>query len=342
LQAYTLDQLSCSVKLNQNELPYPPVEFMEEMKGHLEAEDFHRYPHESSRPMREILGKELNWPKEGIVVANGSNVLVQGLILACSVQGTVLTVKPSFSIYRQCAQLLANRVVEVPLEADFSLPVEKWLHAIRDSNPNLIFLANPNAPTGNLFSDEAIRKGMQEAKCLFVLDEAYYPYSDKSYVEDLKKFPHLVIMRTFSKSSGLAGMRLGYLVGHPDIMAQVEKVFLPFRVSCIAQKMGIRAVKNRPKELERVQKTRQELSRVFKEMDSLEGIHPYPSQGNFILFRVDHPLGVMKVYKGLCDQNILLRDLSKEESLGPCLRVTIGTPQENEQFLKGLRSVIHG
>jgi histidinol-phosphate aminotransferase len=339
------------VKLNQNELPYAPhpslVDLQKKWQEASNADvkgcwDINRYPNQTAYPLREALSQKLGWPAEGIALANGSNVLVQALVLATAVGGTVLTVRPTFSLYALEAKLFARELVEVPLKGDFSLDEELMISSLQEKKPNIIFLTNPNAPTGNLLDERILLRIIMEARCLVVLDEAYWPFSEKTFFDSLEENKNLLIMRTFSKAMGLAGLRLGYLLGAPEIIEQVEKILMPYRLPSLVQELCLFVLQNSQNKAKRVQEIRRETKRVFAFLKEFKGIHPFPTNANYILFRIDSGKSGTEVIRGLEEQNILIRDFSHYPGLDNCLRVSIGTVSENDRFMQGLERVFHG
>ena len=342
-KGYQLKSKPYRVKLNQNECPYIPENIFKHFSTEFKKEvEINRYPQEANIALRKGLAKELNWPADGISLANGSNVFIQGLVMATAINGTVLTVTPTFSVFKLEAKLLSNQIIEVPLRQDFTFCVDEFLNKMREVKPNIIFFSYPNAPTGNLFPKEDLLKVVEAADCIVVMDEAYYEYSKSTFFNCLKEFNHLVIMRTFSKSGGLAGVRLGYLLGAPEIIFELEKVLPPFRVSTLAEKIGLLALDNRPWEEKHVQETRSELKRVFQALKVIKGIHPFPSEANFLLFRVDHIKGASYLFDGLAEQKILVRDYSQDPGTEACIRLSIGTREENDLVLKKIKEILGG
>lgn len=331
LKGYHLATPDCRVKLNQNEAPLAP-EFA------LKSIALNRYPKPLCSELQNALAKHLGWSAEGIVLANGSNVLVQALVMATALGQTVLTVKPTFGVYALQAKILAKKLVEVALAKDFSLPLENFLSQVAAEQPSIIFLPNPNAPTGNLFEQTALESIAREAcDSLLVIDEAYYPFSDATFLPRLKDFPNVVVLRTFSKSMALAGVRLGYAVGAPEIMREVEKVLLPFRISALAEALGLQALGDSQSEKKRISEILKERQRVFEFLRGLKGVTAYPSQANFILFSVQNPKAI---FERLCKAGVLIRDVTDHPGLEQCLRVSIGTPSENDAFMKGMKQAL--
>ncbi|HSA60384.1 MAG TPA: aminotransferase class I/II-fold pyridoxal phosphate-dependent enzyme, partial [bacterium] len=214
LKGYRLSSPPHRIKLNQNESPWDlPSPLKEEILERLRRAAWNRYPTPFCDPLRRKIAAREGWAPEGVIVSGGSNILIQALTIAASVGGKILTVTPSFSLYEIEGALLGNRVVAVPLrKGDFSFPRDLFLKRLKAVKPQAVFLANPNAPTGNLFPEEDLVAVMEKAPGLVVIDEAYYPFSGHTMAPYLKKHKNLVIVRTLSKAFSLGGVRLGYLL----------------------------------------------------------------------------------------------------------------------------------
>lgn len=337
LDAYHLDTHE-GIKLNQNESPWDlPVPLKAQIVENLLKVPWNRYPPPDPIQLKKKMAKYLNvWP-DNIVFANGSNVLIQALVMATSVGGKVMVLEPSFGVYAYQAQLLDNKVVAIPLEPDFSLPVKKMLRIMKKEKPNIIFIPNPNAPTGTLFDFEAIKEIVQSASCPVVIDEAYYPFSTTTMIDWIRSYDNLVILRTFSKAMSLGGLRLGWLIAEPDVARHVQKCLLPFCMSRLTYETAMVTLDNMDYVEKVASQIREERDRVWKEMQTVPAITPYPSKANFILFDT---ADATRVFKGLIKEGILVRVIKDLHRLQNTLRVTIGTKDENNSFLTALRKVV--
>jgi len=242
---------------------------------------------------------------------------------------------PTFSMYGIISQALGEKRIAIPLEKEFDLDLEKILKAIKNQKPKLIFLSSPNNPTGNCFSSDRILKIIEVSNGIVIVDEAYQPFaSDKGFMPMLKDYKNIVIMRTLSKI-GLAGLRVGFLIADEEIINEVNKVRLPFNLNSLSQAAAVEVLKNKKVLKSCIKSITSERGRLFGEMAKIKGIKPYPSEANFILFRIKEP---DKIYKGLLKKGILVRNMSGV--VNNCLRVTVGTPEENMGFIKVLKEVI--
>lgn len=328
LTAYQAIELPCKIKLDANESPYG---FSVRALANIPT---NRYPDPEAKELKRLLAKRLEVSSANILFGNGSDELIYYLITTFG--GPVLFPIPTFSMYGITSQALGEKTISIPLDSEFDIDLEKTISAIKKTKPKLIFLSSPNNPTGNCFSSDRILKIIVSAlspqpSALVVVDEAYQPFSsEKGFLPLLRDYKNLVIMRTLSKI-GLAGLRLGFLIADAEIVAEVNKVRLPFNINSFSQAIAVQALKDKKWLAASVKNITSERERLLMEMEKIEGVTPFPSEANFILFRVKD---VDKVYKGLLKKGILVRNFN--ESIKGCLRVTVGTPQENMVFLKAL------
>ncbi|MGE5301635.1 MAG: histidinol-phosphate transaminase [Acidobacteriota bacterium] len=328
LRAYNAKAIPCRIKLDANESPY---DFKPALKV---AKDIstNRYPDPDVARLKRLLAGHLGVQEGNILQGNGSDELIYYLITTFG--GPVLYPVPTFSMYGIIARALGERTVEVPLDAEFDLDADRTLRAIRKEKPKLIFLSSPNNPTGNCFSSAKILKIIEKTAGIVVVDEAYQPFSsEKGFLPLLKDYNNLVIMRTLSKI-GLAALRVGFMVADTDIVAEVNKVRLPFNVNSLSQTIAVAALKDKKRLRNAVKTIMSERDRLFEGMQKIEGVRPFPSEANFILFAVKTP---DKVYGALLQKGILVRNIN--DVVKGCLRVTVGTPEENTAFLKALAGI---
>lgn len=338
-KAYSLERPpSFQIKLNQNESPYDlPDPLKKKILEKISSLDWNRYPTPFTDDLRTALAKNENWDPDGILVSPGSNVMIQWLMLATAIQGKVMTLKPSFSLYRVAGGLLENRVIEIPLsEEDFSLPHEEVIGRLEKESPQILLMANPNAPTGNLFPEESLLEILKVAKkrdCVVLLDEAYYPFSGITFKDHLRDFKNLIVLRTFSKAFSLGGIRLGYLIADPSLCQEIRKAMLPFTVGLLQETIGMTVLENAGYVDRLVEEIKKERELLFRGLQEIPGITPYRSSTNFILFRLPD---ANKTYQDLISEGILIRPMHGE-GLHDCLRVTVGKAEENRLFLQRLR-----
>lgn len=338
MSAYHVADAEGLIKLDAMENPY---EWPEDIKTHwletLRDCPLNRYPDPGARRLAATI-KRLNGLDESValLLGNGSDEIIQLLLMALPQGSSVLSPEPGFVMYKQLSCCLGLNYIGVPLQSeDFSLDLPAMMAAIEKHRPKLIFLAYPNNPTGNLFDRAAIDAIIEKAPGLVVIDEAYEPFADSSYIEMLERYQNLLVMRTVSKL-GLAGLRLGYLFGTPELIGQLDKIRLPYNINVLTQFSAEFALNHKTLFDQQTRLIRSERAFVFAELNAVNGITAYPSMANFILFRA--PAGrANAIFANLKHQRILIKNLSPQGGiLEDCLRVTIGKPDENAAFLFAL------
>lgn len=336
LPAYHLD-VHPGVKLNQNELPWDiPGEIKTQIIETLLKTPWNRYPLGEDLLLKKKMAKKFNlWP-DNLVIANGSNVLIQALLMATSLERQVLMVEPSFTLFELEGRLFGNKVLKVPLNDDLSLPKDKFIRAIKRGIPGLIYIPNPNAPTGTAFDLETLKTIIEVARCLVVIDEAYYPFSEHSVIDWVKEKENLVVLRTFSKAYGLAGLRLGYMVADAEVALQVQKCLLPFNVNRLTLAAMMTILDHPDYYKGYVEEIISERERVFEALKKFKGIKVYPSSANYILFEVNN---ADHLFKELLARKVIIRRINDGERIKEGLRLTIGKPDENDSFLAALKEI---
>jgi histidinol-phosphate aminotransferase len=339
LRAYEAEAAAGLVKLDANENPHAaPPELLGRIAAAAAGLELNRYPDPGAEALRRVLAARSGWRPEGILLGNGSDELIVLLLAACGGAGaTLLVPTPTFSMYRHIALTLGWRVEEVPLTPAFALDEAALARRAAACSPRLSVFASPNNPTGNLFDRGVMERHLGAAAGIVVIDEAYHDFSGQSVVELLDRHRNLVVLQTLSKI-GLAGLRLGILLAQPQVIRELDKVRLPYNVGSFSQ-AAARLVLERPEFLAgQIQAILAERGRLSAELARLPGITVFPSDANFILLRTGRPS--REVFEDLRRRGILVRDLGG--STGPlhgCLRVTVGTAQENEVFLAAMKEL---
>ncbi len=338
IEAYSVPHIDCSIKLDGNESPFQlPADIREKLGESLIGIDIHRYPDPEARVLREKIARASGIPTDGVLLGNGSDELIGMLILACTGSTErVLYPTPTFSMYGLSATAMGAEVIEVPLDQNFDIDLESTLSIIENSDPDLIFLASPNNPTGNAYSEDRIKSIIENAQGIVVVDEAYSDFSGYTFMPLLEKNENLVIMRTLSKV-GFAGLRLGMLYAKPELVRELNKVRYPYNINSLSQAAAELVLENHEFVSENIQLVVKERERVFGELKSISGIDPFSSDANFILFRVED---ADRVFSELVNRDILIRNFNKPGRLQNCMRVTIGTPEENNSFTDALRDIL--
>lgn len=336
LSAYTVPESRGMVKLDAMENPYRLPPDLQAEVGRLSAQAaLNRYPDPRAPALKERLRAFFGLqPGTGLMLGNGSDELIQIVALALARPGAVfLSVEPTFVMFRMIATFVGMEYEGVPLKSDFSLDLDATLAAIEGRRPAVVFIAYPNNPTGNLFDRAALIRIIEAAPGLVVIDEAYHAFAGATLLDALERFDHLLVMRTLSKL-GLAGLRLGVLMGAPAWLEQLEKVRLPYNVNVLTQAVAETVLGRRDVLLGQAAAICRERERLARALGQRPGVTVYPSQANFLLFRVAQ---ARDVFENLKQRGVLIKNLSGfHPLLAECLRVTVGTPEENERFLAAL------
>ena len=341
MHAYAVQDARGFVKLDAMENPFglPPA-LQAELGARLGALALNRYPGERGGDLQRALAAHAHMPEGfALMLGNGSDELISLLAIACDLPGaTVLAPVPGFVMYAMSAKLQGLRFVGVPLTADFELDVAAMLAAIAREKPAIVYLAYPNNPTANLWDDAAIEKIVQaqaEQGGLVVIDEAYQPFAAKSYIDRIARHGHVLLMRTLSKF-GLAGIRLGYLMGPAELIAQIDKVRPPYNISVLNCECALFALEHAEVFEAQARQIREERHRLMMGLGRLVGVKVWPSDANMILVRVPD---AAKTFEGMKARGILVKNVSKmHELLANCLRLTVGTSDENARMLAALEA----
>ena len=338
MSAYKVADAAGLIKLDAMENPYNwPEDIKASWLESLKDCPLNRYPDPEARHLTATI-KHLNQIPDRfeVLLGNGSDEIIQLLLMALPFNASVLAPVPCFVMYQQLSQCLGLNYYGIPLLADsFELNLPAMLTAIERHQPSVIFIAYPNNPTGNLFSEASIREVIQAAKGLVVIDEAYAPFAASSFIDSLGRYDNLLVMRTVSKL-GLAGLRLGYIAGKREIIEQLNKIRLPYNINSLTQISADFALANKAMFDQQTQKICAERTIVFNQLNAMSGITPYSSAANFILFKT--PVNrANEIFASIQQQGVLIKNLSAQGGLlTDCLRVTIGKPEENAVFLAAL------
>jgi histidinol-phosphate aminotransferase len=337
MHAYAVQPSAGMVKVDTMENPFRlPAPLRKVLGERLGEVALNRYPAERGDVLRAALARHAKMPEGcGIMLGNGSDELISLLALACDVAGaTVLAPQPGFVMYAMAARLQGLKFVGVPTTADFELDRAAMLAAVREHAPALVYLAYPNNPTANLWDDSAIDAIIEAAPGLVVMDEAYQPFAARDSLARLERHPHVLLMRTMSKF-GLAGVRIGYLIGRRELIAELDKLRPPFNISVLNCEAALFALEHADEYARQAGIIRAERDRLQAAIAALPGAHPFPSQANMILVRVPD---AKRAFAGMKQRGVLVKNV---EGLHPllvnCLRITVGTPEENLQMIEALK-----
>lgn len=341
LKAYAMADEASLIKVNQNEAPWDwPEDLKAEAARVAAAVAFNRYPPFEEKTLTEALAKRWGLPPASFLVGNGSNELLQALFLSALGPGRkVLVPSPTFSLYRQLALMAGAPVAEVPLKDSVAYKPEAWIKAVRREKPALCLLCSPNNPTGAAYPDEALGDLITEAPGLVAVDEAYAEFASGTARAFLPKQENLIVLRTFSKAWGGAGLRLGYAMASPAVVSQVRKALLPYNVSPVTACLGVLALKNAPLFEERVRSLVVERGKLIEALGRLPGLTVFPSQANFVLVRVAKGTAAER-FLALKKRGVLVRDVSHLAGLERCLRLSVGSPEENKAQVNTLAEVM--
>jgi histidinol-phosphate aminotransferase len=340
MEGYHSPQLDVAVRLNTNEAPAPPpAAFATRLADELARIEWHRYPDRSYTALRTAIADLHGVEPRQVFAANGSNEVLQTLLLAYGGPGrTAAVFEPTYALHSHIARITGTGVAVGERAADLSLDVDEVRSVLADVAPEIAFLCSPNNPTGMVEPEEVLRTVAGEAPGLVVVDEAYGQFAPWSALELVDGQRPLVVTRTFSKTWSMAAARLGYLVGPAWLVEQLDKVVLPYHLDAFKQAAGVAALAFVDDMQARVAHIVEERGRVMAALADLP-VDVWPSAANFILFRPRDQAGD-EVWKGLVERSVLVRSCTSWPRLDGCLRVTIGTPDEDDAFLGALREVL--
>lgn len=340
LDAYKVADARGLIKLDAMENPYAlDPAATQRWADAVAAASINRYPDPVASGLKKAVKRYMQPPLgTSMIFGNGSDELIQMLAMTVSSPGRcVLSLEPGFVMYRLITEFTGMDYVGVPLKQDAQIDLFTTLQAIAEHQPAVIFIAYPNNPTGNCFRDVDIEEIIKAAPGIVVLDEAYHPFAQKSWLGRLSDYDHLVVMRTVSKL-GLAGLRLGVLFGHPLLLGEVDKVRLPYNINVLTQAAATSVIDESDVLEQQAADIREERARMFREFRSIDGVEVFSSDANFILFRLQEKPAT-EVFESIREQGVLIKNMRANEGLlANCLRVTVGKPEENDAFFAALRS----
>ena len=327
--------------LSANESPANlPEDIRIEIRRRMKRLDFNRYPDPLANELRDLIAATNGLERGNVLVGNGGDELLFNTALAFGGPGKkMLNCPPTFSVYEANAFLTGTEVVNIPRQPDFHLDEMGILTRVAEGDIDFVVLTSPNNPTGQLVSETFIRHLLGATDALVLVDEAYGEFSRTTCRPLLGQHKNLLILRTFSKAFSCAGVRLGYLLGHEEVIDEYLKVRQPYSVDAISQLVGCTVFEHRQMFSPAIMGIISQRERVMEALRQIPGIRVYPSDANFILVRVDN---AGEVWQQLYDRGILVRDFSKAPMLENCLRFTVGAPQENDALLEALRDILGG
>jgi len=339
LKAYHVEDLKDGIKLHANENPYPPpAELIQAFQEHLGEFELNRYPDPECRGLKQAIASRTGRPEGHLVIGNGSDELIQLLLqIFCGPGDAIVFPDPTFAMYSLIARGMGLSPFPVPLDERWDFRADDLLAAAAKHKARLIFLSYPNNPTGNCFQRAEVQAVVERFPGIVVLDEAYHDFARQTFLGEMDAHNNLVVLRSLSKI-GLAGLRVGYAVAHPVIVAEINKVRLPYNSNTVSQAFAEQLLRDFSPVERQIDVILKERERLAGELSATGGLTVFPSDSNFILFRVDGD--GRSLFEALMAGGVLVRDLSAHPRLNHCLRVTVGTHEENDKFLAQVRRAL--
>jgi histidinol-phosphate aminotransferase len=349
LAAYTLALREAPVKINQNENPWDLEDAVK--RRVIEAalrRPWSRYPDFDPKELLAALARFAGWREDGVLAGNGSNELIEALLLVTVGAGTrVVIPAPTFTLYALMTTILGGEPVRVPLRpagadpaAGLAYDVEAISGARRESGASVTIVCSPNNPTGNSLTGAEIERLCDESDALVVVDEAYHEFSGETAVPLLARHPNLVVLRTFSKAMALAGLRVGYLLASPELVREINKARLPYNLNFFSQAAAIAALEERVALEASVGRLVRERERLIATLADVPGVRAWPSRANFFILEVLEGRDPKAVFASMLRRGVLVRDVTSYPMLGRCLRVSVGSEAENDAFLRALGTAV--
>jgi len=341
LRPYSLRFEDARIKLNQNENPWDtPGEIKRETFRRLENRAWSRYPEFVASGLIRRLAEFSNWTAPGTLVGNGSNELIQAvLMVTVADKKRVLINEPTFSLYRQVTTILGGELISVPLTKELNYDIAAMKAAIESSKPDVVIICSPNNPSGCLIQRRDLISLLEATSGLIVVDEAYFEFSGETVLPLIEEHSNLVVLRTFSKALAMAALRVGYLLATPRLALEISKALLPYNLNVFSQMAAELAMEMfEPRYTPLIRVILEERDRVFHELSTIRGLEPVPSRANFIVVR--SPVDPHIVFDGLLRCGILIRDVTAYPMLKEYFRISIGSPEENDLLLEALREIL--
>lgn len=336
IDAYHVPVSKDMIKLDAMESPFGvPEDLKVEFLKCIEQSEVNRYPEADPSPLKDTLRSLMDIPDEfGILLGNGSDELIQLLALACSKDDLIMSFEPSFVMYELVSKYVNLEYFGVQLDSNFDINLSDALLIIEREKPKIIFIAYPNNPTGNCFDYDAIIEIIKSTNSMVILDEAYYAYSDKSFLSEISNFPNLLVLRTISKI-GFAGLRLGLLIGDQETIAQLNKLRLPYNINALTQTSANFLLQDKQRIINNAQIIIEERRRLAHELSLFSKFKVYPSQTNFILV---HSEDAHSLHTALKENGILIKGFPKGSKLSDFIRISVSEPVENNILINAIRN----
>ena len=333
LEPYVTNPTVCSVKLDANE---GDKDLYRDLLKKLGESDItlNYYPDDSYSELKKEINNYVGYEPKNITVGNGSSELLDLCVKTfVDKDETILSLDPTFSMYSIYAQVFSAKYIGAKAEEDFKVNVDSIIKDIKENNPKLIILCNPNNPTGSVLTKKEVRKIVKSTDALIALDEAYMEFGDESLIDEVMDYDNLLIVKTVSKAFSLAGIRMGYIVANEEIITSIEKVRAPYNLNSLSTYIATEALRQKERMFDYVKKIKEEREKIYKALVDL-GVKAYPSGANFVFFKSD----IDDLQKKLVDKEVLIRKFSGK--LDGYYRVSVGTKEQNEKFLEAFKEVM--
>jgi histidinol-phosphate aminotransferase len=340
ITAYTLAPLEAPIKVNQNENPFGmPREIKEEVLRRAMSHDWARYPDFVPTSLLEKLADYTGWRADGVMAGNGSNEMIQSVVNSVVEKGVrVVLPEPTFSVYRQVIDVAGGEIISVPLNEDLTFNFPRLASKIVTAKADLAIICSPNNPTGCVISARDVATIARNSDGVIVVDQAYLEIGGEDFIPLLSEHKNLVILRTFSKAMAMGGLRVGYCLAAPELIREFNKARMPYSLNFFSMMAAEVALENLSLLRPLVEKMRQERERLFAELKKFDGLFiPVPSAANF--FCVKTAIPPRELFEALLARGILIRDISKAPMLGEYVRISVGTPEENDKLIAALKEI---
>jgi len=340
LIAYDAKDVRAEVVLASNENPNNlPADVLAKLSSRLGDFKFNRYPDPTANELRKLIAEANGLDVENVLVGNGGDEIIFNLLVSWGGPGRkILDMPPTFSMYGIDAQVTGTEVVKVPRRADFSIDEAAVLARVAEGDIDIVVVANPNNPTGGLANESFLIELLKSTDAIVMVDEAYFEFSRHTMRPHMTRYPNLVLLRTFSKAFSMAGLRVGYLLAQPDVVQEFMKVRQPYSVDSFSQWVAQTVFRERMVFEQGIRDIVRGRELMLTELQAMEGVEVFPSEANFVLFRVEHAAALWRDL--LHNHSVLIRDFSRARGLEDCLRVTVGTDEENRRFLDAMKDCL--
>ncbi len=342
IEPYDPKYIPAEVMISANENASDvPFDLRREIEREVRKVAFNRYPDPLANDLRDLIAEANGLDRDQVLMGNGGDELLFGMALAWGGPGrTFLNMPPTFSVYKNNAQLTNTAIVDVWRLPDFSIDEEAVLARLAKGDIDYTIVTSPNNPSGNRVHTSFVKRMLEAADTLVMVDEAYFEFSRHTVRHLLEQYENLVVLRTFSKAFSLAGVRMGYLLGSERVLREFKKVRQPYSVDAVSQAIARVVYANRAEFEHGINLIIDQRARLLDALGAMEGVQPFPSDANYILFRLREDIDAGAVWQRLLDAGVLIRDFSRAEGLKNCLRVSVGSPDENTRFLEELAKAL--